>query len=162
MARVTQMVALEACFRDLEELCATTLARADLRQLCRRMMWLMKMLSESSPIARHRPDPTPVAKATPLTTAPARSATNGFDDDAWGCEAVASMSTSAATPAITAAPLVPAPAPEPPRPKVNDDIALLSITSPPLQPAQAPQPALAPAPAPTPVQPAPVANQAIF
>lgn len=99
------------------------------------------------------------AKATPLTSAPARQPTNGFDDDAWDVKPSRSQTPTVAAPA-------PAPAAAtPPKPKVNDDIASLSLSAPPLQPTPAPQPAPAAVPAPA-QQPAqqqpPVANQAIF
>jgi hypothetical protein len=104
-------------------------------------------------------EPPVDAKATPLTAAPARQPTNGFDDDAWDIKPSRSQTPTVAAPAPAAA------TPTPPRPKVNDDIAQLSLTAPPLQPTPAPQPApvAAPAPAQQPVQQQPpVANQAIF
>lgn len=105
-----------------------------------------------------KPQSDSSAKATPLTSAPARQPTNGFDDDAWDVKPSRSQTPTVATPA-------PAPAAiTPPKPKVNDDIAQLSL-APPLQPTPAPQPPPAAAPAlvqqPTQTQP-PVANQAIF
>lgn len=113
---------------------------------------------DESPARREAPVDV---KATPLTSAPARQPTNGFDDDAWDIKPSRSQTPTVATPAPAPAPA----APTPPRPKVNDDIASLSITTPALQPTPAPQPAPAAAPAPA-QQPAqqqpPVANQAIF
>ncbi|GAB7365918.1 hypothetical protein MBLNU230_g7246t1 [Neophaeotheca triangularis] len=69
------------------------------------------------------------AQATPLTSAPARQpASSGFDDDAWDVK-----------PARTQTPAeAPAPA-APPQPKVNPDIAGLSLSSPALQPDKVPQ-----------------------
>lgn len=109
-------------------------------------------------------EPPPDAKATPLTSAPARQPTSGFDDDAWEVKPSRSQTPTTTTPAPAPAPV----APTPPRPKVNDDIASLSLSAPPLQPTPAPQPAPVAVAAPAPVQqPAqqqqpPVANQAIF
>lgn len=101
------------------------------------------------------------AQPTPLTSAPARQPTNGFDDDAWDIKPSRSQTPTVATPGPAPAPS----APTPPRPKVNDDIASLSLSTPPLQPTVAapPAPAAPSAPAQQPAQQqAPVANQAIF
>ncbi|EME87475.1 uncharacterized protein MYCFIDRAFT_123895 [Pseudocercospora fijiensis CIRAD86] len=111
--------------------------------------------------------PAPDAKATPLTSAPARQATGGFDDDAWDVKPARSQTpTTAAAPAATPSP---ARAPSPPKPLINDDIASLSISAPPLQPTPAaqpppPAPVAAPVQSPPPAQPQQPqgANQAIF
>ncbi|KAF7185079.1 Actin cytoskeleton-regulatory complex protein sla1 [Pseudocercospora fuligena] len=111
--------------------------------------------------------PAADAKATPLTSAPARQPTDGFDDDAWDVKPARSQTpTTVAAPAATPSP---APAPAPPKPLINDDIASLSISAPPLQPTPAaqpppPAPAAAPIQSPPPAQPQQPqgANQAIF
>ena len=80
--------------------------------------------------------PGPDAKATPLTTAPAREPKGGFEDDAWDVKPARTQTRSEAPkPAEPPQPI------EPPKPKVNDDIVSLSLTSPPLQPTPAPAPA---------------------
>lgn len=110
-------------------------------------------------------EPPTDAKATPLTSAPAREATGGFDDDAWDVKPSRSQTPTAAT---STAPTPPTPAPvlEPPQPKLNEDLVSLTISNPPLQPTPAPAPAPAPV-ASQPVQPEQPqqpqgANQAIF
>ncbi|WPH00561.1 Hypothetical protein R9X50_00339100 [Acrodontium crateriforme] len=106
------------------------------------------------------------AKATPLTTAPARKPTSGFDDDAWDVKPTRSQ------PAATVSPTS-AEAPKPieaPKPKINEDLASLSIDTPALQPTPAPAPVpvvsvAAPAAQPAaPVQPTQQqgADQALF
>lgn len=106
------------------------------------------------------------AKATPLTSAPAREAKGGFDDDAWDVKPARTQTSTAPASAPAPAPVA---APEPPQPKVNDDIASLSISAPVLQPTPAPAPGPAqppvqaqPTSAEPPAQQKPVADQAIF
>ena len=122
-----------------------------------------KQRVESSPTRELPSD----AKATPLASAPSRQTTNGFDDDAWDVKPSRTQTPSAhdsSTQATHAAP------PDPPKPKVNDDIAQLSISSPPLQPTPAPLTISTQRPSSadersksaSPVQQPPVANQAIF
>jgi hypothetical protein len=104
------------------------------------------------------------AKATPLTTAPARQPTGGFDDDAWDVKP-----SKIETPAATPAPAPAAVEPPKPQPKLNDDLSLLAL---PLQPEPTgapPAPAAAPAAAPAEAtqppqaqQQPPTADQAIF
>ena len=113
-----------------------------------------KSEESASPAAR---SPGEGAQKTILASAPAREPKTGFEDDAWDVK-----------PARTATPEVQREAPkpaEPPRPKVNDDLASLSITSPPLQPtptaAPAPPVIQPPPPATEPQQPQ-GADQAIF
>lgn len=70
------------------------------------------------------------ATATPLTSAPARQATGGFDDNAWEVKPTKVQTPSSAP----AEPLKPA---EASKPKINDDLSLLAL---PLQPDKTPQP----------------------
>lgn len=112
-------------------------------------------------------EPPTDAKATPLTTAPARDLQAGFDDDAWDVKPARSQPSTAKASATASPAPAPAPTAEPPKPLVNDDIASLSISAPPLQPTPAAQPVAAQATAPAQPeqpssQPPPVANQAIF
>ena len=117
----------------------------------------------SSPASKEPPSD---AKATPLTSAPARQPTSGFDDDAWDVKPART-----ATPPVQKAPTPEPPKPaEPPKPRVNDDIASLSLSSPPLQPTptaapapvQSPPPQTTVSPPPAEPQPPPGANADIF
>ncbi|KAK4545701.1 hypothetical protein LTR36_002655 [Oleoguttula mirabilis] len=132
-----------------------------------------KQRSESPQAARA---PPAEARATPLTSAPARQATGGgFDDDAWDVKPVRTQQT-AAPPAAAPPAFVPEPpAPvQPPQPRLNDDLAMLALPLQP-QPTAAPQqvpqqtallqqqaPAPAPAQSPPPPQQQQGADQAIF
>lgn len=110
-------------------------------------------------------EPPADAKATPLTSAPARQATGGFDDDAWDVKPARSQTPTAASNSTPTPAPAPAPAViEPPKPNINEDLVSLTISQPPLQPTPAPAPAPAQvqsAQATQPQQPA-GANQAIF
>lgn len=106
------------------------------------------------------------ANATSATSATSASTASGFDDNAWDVKPSKSPQAPSTVPGTIAPISAPTPAPEAPKPKVNDDIALLSMTAPPLQPTPA-APIQAPATQPVATQPmaarpAPVANQAIF
>lgn len=70
------------------------------------------------------------AKATPLTSAPARQATGGFDDNAWEVKPARAQTSSSAS-------VEPANPAEAPKLKINDDLSLLAL---PLQPDKTPQP----------------------
>jgi hypothetical protein len=94
-----------------------------------------------SPAAK---SPTEGAQRTVLASAPARQPKSGFDDDAWDVKPAKTQTFEA--PKKVEVPSKPV---EPLRPRINDDIASLSMTSPPLQPtpASAPAPAQSPPPA---------------
>lgn len=103
------------------------------------------------------------ATATPLSSAPARQPTSGFDDDAWDVKPTRTQTPSAQQ---AGAEEVPKPVQPPkPQPKMNDDLALLAM---PLQPdrtgqqtsqSASTQPPAATSPAPAPVQSPPPTQQ---
>ncbi|KAK4636188.1 Actin cytoskeleton-regulatory complex protein sla1 [Fulvia fulva] len=117
---------------------------------------------DGSPTSRGVPGD---AKATPLTSAPARKATSGFDDDAWDVKPARSQPPTSDT-AVAPSPALVDP-PKAPGPKINEDLVSLSISSPALEPTPAtptaPAQVLVAQPtAPQQPQAPPVANQAIF
>lgn len=106
------------------------------------------------------------ATPTPLTSAPAREAASGFDDDAWNVKPSKSPVPETA-PAPTPAPAVaPTPAPEPPKPAplLTGGMSDLSLLSPALQPTPTPQaaPQAPPAQAPQAPQAPQGADSAFF
>jgi actin cytoskeleton-regulatory complex protein SLA1 len=104
------------------------------------------------------------ARATPLTSAPARQAKVGFDDDAWDVKpARTQAAAAAAAPAPASAPAEPPKPVEPPKPQLNDDLALLALPLQPERTGAAPTQPVATqttaAPAPAPAAQSPVAPQ---
>ncbi|KAI9693395.1 MAG: cytoskeletal protein binding protein [Bogoriella megaspora] len=99
--------------------------------------------------------------ATPLTSAPERQATTGFDDNAWDVKPSKQEPAPAAAPTpppASSAPTAQVPTATAPAPPPTGAMAELSLLQPALQPTPAPQeqqqpmPSAAPAPVPQPIQ----------
>lgn len=99
------------------------------------------------------------AQKTILASAPTREPKGGFDDDAWAPKPLRGQTSDAAPrsaqPADDSKKIEELTA----RPKVNDDIASLSITSPPLQPSLASYPSTGPSGGISPAQSPPPPTQ---